>query len=70
MIWVILIAVFIALAVWHYSRRQRAVQYIEYQSRLAEQSQVRANELVTRPADIAVQLMAKHLPTLVEEASP
>jgi hypothetical protein len=69
MIWVILIAVFIALAVWHYSRRQRAVQYREYQSQLAR-SQARANELATRPADIAVELMAKHLPTLVEKAAP
>ena len=42
----------------------------EYQARRAAEFQSRERELTTRPADIAVQILARHIPTLTETARP
>jgi hypothetical protein len=66
-VWIILVAVLVVLygIYEHSSRRARALQ----RQRTTE-FENRAKELVTRPADIAVQIVSKHIPTLVDKAKP
>jgi hypothetical protein len=69
MIYVIL-AVLIVVLVMGYNSRRRAAELQADQVRKQAQFASYAEETLARPADIAVELLTQHMPTLVKKAAP
>jgi hypothetical protein len=69
MTWVILVVLIVVLVIGYNSRRRAAELRVD-QVRKQAQAASYAEEALDRPADIAVELLTQHLPTLVEKSAP
>lgn len=68
MVWVIVVVVIVVLIVAYNSRRRTAEMRAEQVRRNAQLDSY-AEEMLERPADVAVKILTEHMPTLVEKAA-